>query len=544
MYKGGSNYTEQSAQIVRYTGLFTPIVLAFYGVLIQFGFIQVGHVINNLGFFLLLFWWIFISVLQFLNPSQTKLESMLRLVIYHMLAGSYLVFISGIASPFTAGWLLLMFASYVYFSIRGLQISIVAFMSVVLADMFFWSKVNLTTTKYDLIALAAILTVGIIALYIARLEKINRDTLTKSKAKESLQRDRTLTIVNNLTDAVLSTDMDGIIRVYNAASLNLLDTNDSLNNHHIDEILPLTDQLNNSVSLFKEFQATKTVKKRDDLNFAYDDGEKIRLEITYAPIRSNYSQSKKGETHDGYIVIMRDITKSKSLEEERDEFISVTSHELRTPLTIAEGSLSNLQIMMDHPDVTKKMLKEAVNTAHEQVIFLSHMVNDLSTLSRAERGVADSMEDIDVQELAHKLHDKYSADAKAKKLHLDLDLSPKLGTVHVSRLYLEELLQNFLTNAIKYTKKGSVTIIFERKGSKINFAIKDTGIGISKSDQSKIFGKFYRSEDYRTRETSGTGLGLYISAKLAHKLGTKIISTSRLNFGSTFSFTLPVKKED
>jgi signal transduction histidine kinase len=170
------------------------------------------------------------------------------------------------------------------------------------------------------------------------------------------------------------------------------------------------------------------------------------------------------------------------------------------------------------------------------------MVNDLSTLSRAERGVADSAEDIDVRELANELHKKYFDTAKAKKLHLNLDLSAIIDHVFVSRLYLEELLQNLITNAIKYTKKGSVTIIIMQKSNLITFAIKDTGIGISKSDQQKVFGKFYRSEDYRTRESSGTGLGLYVAQKLAHKIGTKILLKSRLNFGSTFSITLPAKK--
>ena len=76
----------------------------------------------------------------------------------------------------------------------------------------------------------------------------------------------------------------------------------------------------------------------------------------------------------------------------------------------------------------------------------------------------------------------------------------------------------------------------------IKFVVKDTGIGISKSDQAKVFQKFYRSEDYRTRETSGTGLGLYVTEKLAHKIGVSIQLVSRLNHGSSFSFTLPVKK--
>ena len=106
--------------------------------------------------------------------------------------------------------------------------------------------------------------------------------------------------------------------------------------------------------------------------------------------------------------------------------------------------------MMKHPDATKKMLGDAVGTAHEQIMFLASMVNDLSTLSRAERGVSNDAEEIDVRDLAHELHKKYSSDAKVKNIHLNLDMSPKIGKIHVSRLYLEELLQNFITNAIKY----------------------------------------------------------------------------------------------
>lgn len=544
MHKGGSIYTERSARIVRYAGLFIPIILAIYGVFIQFGLVKTTHLINNFGFYLIIFWWLFISVIQFLCYKTSKIDLALRLIAYHLLSITYLVFVSGISSPLVALWLILALASYVYFSTKGLALSVIVFIGTVAFDIASWHYLNSTIMFYDLVALFSILTTGMVALQIFRSREASVESINSIRAQESLQRDRVSTIVNNLADAVISTDTKGIIRVYNAASLNLLDTNDSLNGHHIDEILLLTDQSDVSVSLFKEFQNAKTVVKRDDLDFSYDDDEKIRLEITYAPIRSSYSRTKKSESNDGYIIIMRDITKAKSLEEERDEFISVTSHELRTPLTIAEGTISNVQLMMEHPDVTQKMLKEAVETAHEQILFLSRMVNDLSTLSRAERGVADNAEDIDVRELAHKLHDKYSADAKAKKLHLDLDLSPKLGTIYASRLYVEELLQNFLTNAIKYTKKGSVTIMFTRNDDKITFAVKDSGIGISKSDQTKIYNKFYRSEDYRTRETSGTGLGLYVATKLARKIGTKIVLTSRLNFGSTFSFILPVKKEN
>ncbi|MEP7205060.1 MAG: ATP-binding protein, partial [Candidatus Saccharibacteria bacterium] len=137
---------------------------------------------------------------------------------------------------------------------------------------------------------------------------------------------------------------------------------------------------------------------------------------------------------------------------------------------------------------------------------------------------------------------EYDKEATDKGLHLNLDIDGSLGHVYTSRLYLEEILQNFITNSLKYTRTGSVTIIVKRKLDLVEFAVKDTGIGVSKSDQSKIFQKFYRSEDYRTRETSGTGLGLYVTAKLAHKIGVKIEFVSRLNHGSKFSFNLPVGK--
>ncbi|HUD11107.1 MAG TPA: ATP-binding protein, partial [Candidatus Saccharimonadia bacterium] len=102
-----------------------------------------------------------------------------------------------------------------------------------------------------------------------------------------------------------------------------------------------------------------------------------------------------------------------------------------------------------------------------------------------------------------------------------------------------EILQNLITNAIKYTKSGQITVGCSRVATGTEFTVHDTGIGISASDKPKIFTKFYRSEDYRTRQTGGTGLGLYITRKLSEKLGVKISFTSRLNHGSTFTLRVP-----
>lgn len=542
MLRGGLRRQSLTDNIFRFAGLFIPIILVIYGALSQSSIIKAPHSIDHIGLLIFSFWWLFIASIQFLIPSESKLETAMRLIIYHLLTGAYLVFVSGSSPAFTVCWIILMLASYSYFSLKGVVSNILGLTLFIVIDILLWHRIN-NIAIADLMAYLSIIISGLFVLRLSKIQETSKKELEYARTQDLLQRDRALTIINNLADAVLSTDMHGIIRIYNASSMALLNTNIGLDGHFIDEILPLKDKDGHKVSLFEELEKAKTVTKRDDLIHKFGPDDVMRLEITYSPIQSSYVGPRKSGIHDGYAIIMRDVTKSKSLEEERDEFISVISHELRTPITIAEGTVSNVQLMLKHPDSTQNMIQDAIDTAHEQIIFLAGMVNDLSTLSRAERGVADSAEEIDVKELAHKLHDKYFEEAKNKNLHLDLDLSAKLGSVYVSRLYLEEILQNLITNSLKYTKKGSVKIIFKQKNDQIDFSVKDTGIGISKTDQANIFKKFYRSEDYRTRETGGTGLGLYIVDKLAHKMGVRIKLTSRLNFGSTFSFSLPTMKK-
>jgi len=540
MNKGGVTINERTAQIIRFAGLLVPVILLLYGALIQYGIVESPYYVGNKVFFIIMTPWVLVACYQFLRTSVNKFDSFLRLLAYHVLSACYILFVSGFTTPFVAAWALLFLASYAYFASPGLRLSLTGFVIMMAADLLLHGH-DTAAILSDMIIATVVLVIGLSAVSISHVQEVDGAELRRSRALETLQRDRILTIVNNLADAILSTDKNGIIQVYNAASLNLLDTNQSLNGLHLNDVLTLHDQNDAVVNLFDDLKKTKGVIVRDDLTMKLED-DVLRLEITYSPIRSNYSRSKKLESQDGYIIILRDVTKAKSLEEERDEFISVVSHELRTPITIAEGTISNVQVMMDRPDIAETILKQGIATAHEQVMFLAKMVNDLSTLSRAERGVADAPETIEVRTLIDDLYKEYAPQAEAKKLHFNLDLGTHLGQIEASRLYLHELLQNFITNALKYTKEGSITLEVSRKKDMIYFAVKDTGIGISKSDQAKVFNKFYRSEDYRTRETGGTGLGLYVAAKLSKKLGTTIKLSSRLNHGSTFGFTLPAIK--
>jgi len=544
MFEGGISFNKESDKAVRYIALLgTPIFVA-HNLLVMYGLVESPNFTGILTGIIISLLWLLTGSYHYFARIRSRSDMMWRLIIYQALALATIVCVTGFYQPFAASLALMFLAANIYFGRTGFILSAVSVTVVAAIDTALRFPGNHEILTDNALGVIGILVLGISLVAIISAQETRRKALIQSQAQESLQYDRILTIINNLSDATISTDEKGKVLLYNAASLNLLDTNDSLRGKNISDLFTLTDTDKKSVALFDMLRASRKAMRRDDIRHTYSDGEEIRLEMTYAPIKSAYSRHKKGQSQAGYVIILRDVTKQKSLEEERDEFISVVSHELRTPITIVEGTLSNLQFMMTQPQLPKQsVIESSIDVAHDQVLYLAKMVNDLSTLSRAERGVADEGEDINVDELMHKMYKEYAKDATARKLQLDLDLGTQLGSVHVSRLYLEELLQNFITNAIKYTNEGTITACAKLVHGKITFSVKDSGIGISRSDQQKIFNKFYRSEDYRIRETNGTGLGLYVSAKLAHKLGTQIKLTSRLNHGSNFSFLLPQTKK-
>ncbi len=355
-------------------------------------------------------------------------------------------------------------------------------------------------------------------------------------SRSNVEHERLTSLINSMADGVIAVDQNMSIVLSNGAALNILDVNSSLRGKRLGNVLKLEDKNNQPIDSEELVRGTKTSTSSRDLHLRYDDDSILSLYLSIAPVHLGYG--KRGQR--GFVLLMRDITHEKSLEEERDEFISVISHELRTPIAIAEGNLSNAQfIARKTQDVAA--IEAALKQAHEQILFLSSMVNDLATLSRAERGkLAPDIGPIDIPGLVKELSDAYGPQAAEKGIGLRTNVDPKAATVQSGRLYLREILQNFITNAIKYTEAGGlITLSVEPEEKGVLFQVADTGIGISKSDQEKVFDKFFRSEDYRTRETSGTGLGLYVTMKLARLLHAEIELKSELNKGSTFSIFIP-----
>ncbi len=351
----------------------------------------------------------------------------------------------------------------------------------------------------------------------------------------SVEHERLVSLIGSMADGVLAVDDQVKIVQYNGAVLNILDVNSTLQDQKLKNVLHLYDNNGQPVDVNTLVRSCTTSTATRDLLLHYEDGSKANVYLSIAPVRLGY-----GEAGDhGYVLLLRDITREKSLEEERDEFISVVSHELRTPIAIAEGNISNAQFIADK-GLPIEQIAEGLKVAHDQIVFLSEMINDLATLSRAERGkLTFDIEAINAYTLAQELIETYAEEAHKKGLALKSSIDPNLEMLKSGALYVREILQNFITNAIKYTEQGSVTIGAKASQKGVTFTVSDTGIGISKSDRERVFDKFFRSEDFRTRVHSGTGLGLYVTMKLAHLLHAEIDLKSELNKGSTFSIFIP-----
>src|SRR5665213_1123888 len=250
--------------------------------------------------------------------------------------------------------------------------------------------------------------------------------LRRTNASQQLEHQRLTSLINSMADAVLAVDAKVNVVLYNAAALNIFDINTIKPSSSLAKFFQPIDSENQAVDIIAMVKATEIPTTNRDLRLGY--GE--------------HGQS-------GYVLLLRDITREKSLEEERDEFISVVSHELRTPIAISEGNISNAQLIADRSgDMT--LIKQALKEAHNQVLFLADMINDLSPLSRAERGTLEvNAEAINAHDLCLELASNYTPDAQAKGLIIKTELDPTLALLQSSKLYVREVLQNFMTNAVK-----------------------------------------------------------------------------------------------
>ncbi len=465
------------------------------------------------------------------------------LIIYHLALAFVLIFIMPTVGYFLVLWVLLGYLSDYYYQLKGLIVSLL-FLAITFAlGMFIQGNVNLQNIVIYMQWLVLISGVSLILSRIILGTKEVRNDLVQKTTRAEYEHQRLLALINSMAEAVLSVDQKGEINTYNSAALELLDTNSDITGRNISDILKLSDPDHADIDILDVANTVKYILKKSDLYLELGSKNRIALEISI----SRSSQNTHGSDKNGYIFIIRDITRQKKIDEEKDDFISVVSHELRTPLAVAEANTAMAQLAAKKPTLKPQQILESLDKAHRQIMFLSEMVNDLSTLSKAERKDEEmAIETFSIADVLSELELAYKPLAEKKKLGYTTKVEDGLPNITTSRLYIKEILQNLISNAIKYTETGSINIAVKKNtDKKISIAVKDTGLGISLADQENVFDKFWRSEDVLTRSTGGTGLGLYIASRLAKRINSQIELTSKTGSGSTFQLILaPVASQE
>ncbi len=459
---------------------------------------------------------------------------------YHWLLAFTLMFIVPTLSHYLYLWVMLMYLAEFFYQAKGMIISTTALLvTMIMGTLYQYNGINRELMVRLIGEFCIIVAVNLVMTRLAFGNRKRRAEMHQKVLHAELEHGRLVALINSMSDGVIATDEHGKILSYNAAALDLLDTNVTLTGQFISDYLMVSNSKDEPVDIMDVANKTNFLQRLSDLSVNYGDHDKVALDINISRISKSNVLAKQ----QGFTFLLRDITMQKSLDEERDLFISEVSHELRTPLTIAEGEMSMAVMLAEKPEVKIADIKSSVEKAHDQVVFLEDMVNDLSALSRAQRDDKGmDIETFEINDVLKELEETYQPQASKKGLYLKVDIAPSLPKLTTCRLYFREIMQNFITNAIKYTDQGGITV----KGQAIDrdnviFSVADTGAGISKSEQAKVYQKFWRSEDPLTRTTGGTGLGLFITAKLAQRIGAELKLESKLKEGSTFSIIMPVQ---
>ncbi|MGP9804421.1 response regulator [Paracoccus sp. NSM] len=222
----------------------------------------------------------------------------------------------------------------------------------------------------------------------------------------------------------------------------------------------------------------------------------------------------------------------------KSEFVANMSHELRTPLN-ALLIMSRLLAENRGGTLTEEQVRwaETIQSSGQDLLAL---INDILDLSKIEAGKVEvALDEVDPGHVAHRIIRAFEAEARQKGLDLTAEVAPDLGPLHTDGQRLEQVLRNFVSNALKFTERGRITLRIARAPQGVAFSVEDTGIGIAPDQQEAVFEAFRQADGTISRKYGGTGLGLSISRELADLLGGRLTLDSRPGRGSTFTLILP-----
>lgn len=343
----------------------------------------------------------------------------------------------------------------------------------------------------------------------------------------------------SIGDGAISTDEFGRITRVNPTAQQLLGfTSDELIGRWFPKAIVAIDFDDTTVNLIdrpitRAFLTGKPVSEK--VYYVRKDGSKFPVAMTVSPIIS-------GDKPLGAFEVFRDITLEQEVDRMKSEFISLASHQLRTPLS-AIKTYSHMLFdgyMGDLTDAQKSTLNTVIGATNR----MNELISTLLNITRMEGGtIAVKPKSFSLDSMASDVLKELSHVAEVKSIKLDLAVSPKSGiTIHTDPVILKEVMINLASNAIKYTpSKGHVSIRMRKRGQNVVVEIADSGWGIPGRSQDQVFSKFFRAHNVVRRETTGTGLGLYLVKGLIDALGGRIWFSSKEGEGSNFFFSLPLE---
>ncbi|TGK55560.1 response regulator [Leptospira kanakyensis] len=397
-----------------------------------------------------------------------------------------------------------------------------------------------------------------------RIAKMESEVLTRAKEvieknEALLNSEQNLSItLSSIGDAVLATDEKGIINRLNPVAEGLTGWSESeAIGHNVSEVLKLVSaktDLPKEIPIFEVLTTGKAKGNSLDGILIHRNGRRINISDNCAPIRN-----KAGKII-GSILVFRDISEefaAKTFLEKakenaelankaKDSFLATMSHEIRTPLSGLIGMLELLSQTSLNGD-QESLVKNALGSGNSLLRILS----DILDWSKIEEGKLElSLQPTPISRLLSEVVTTYTNIASSKGLILSFSVDENILGAHImDPLRLSQIINNFVSNGIKFTSKGNIKVSAElvknlTHAQQIRFSVTDTGIGLSKKDQSRLFQTYTQATADTARLYGGTGLGLAICRRLADLLDGVITIDSTPGIGSTFSITLSLPAVD
>jgi len=364
------------------------------------------------------------------------------------------------------------------------------------------------------------------------------EDVEEEKELTAKERDKINTILYSIGDGVFVVDKNLKITMFNqvAADISGFSVKEAQGKKYSDIlkfIFEDTKQVNDK--FIKEAMQTGEIQEMANHTLLITkDKKEVPVADSVAPLKN-----KKGEVI-GCVVVFRDVTRERAVDQAKTEFVSLTSHQLRTPLS-AINWYAEMLLAGDAGKVTDEQKKylEEIYQGNQRMVEL---VNALLNVSRLELGTfAIDPKKIDLIKIAKSAIDELKPQINKKEQNIKTNIADDLSEVVVDSKLVRIIFQNLLSNAVKYTpEKGKIGLKMEKLEDDLLIQITDNGMGIPKAQQSRMFEKLFRADNVREKDTEGTGLGLYIIKSILDNTDGKIWFESVEGKGTTFSFTIPL----